>query len=260
MDTVFIELNKGYPVAVGRGHSLVIVGYVTDSKMPGNGFFIIRNSYGPDADDYGYRYETVDHLKTTVYDTYVYEMPAGVEFRKVLCGRVVDKNGSGVATARVEITGSTAAYGTFTRYDSTDANGRYRIPAIISLASSAIVRAISGAVTLTRSVALAADTTVLDFAPSTPVSGHSADLTESAALIGVRMDRSGAVIMTVSCGIQSPGLLEVYGLSGRLLLTKDIMQSARSVAVPYDGSRHAVLLWSMTFKNGIKKTGVIRLP
>jgi hypothetical protein len=35
MDTVFMELNKGYPVAAGRGHSLTVVGYAMDASFPG---------------------------------------------------------------------------------------------------------------------------------------------------------------------------------------------------------------------------------
>ncbi len=260
MDTIFAEMNKGYPVAVGRGHSLVIVGYAADAVMPGNGFFIIRNSYGPDADDCGFRYETVEHLKNTVYDTYVYEMPAGVAFGKVLTGRVVDAQGTGVANARVEMTGSTAAYGTFTRYDSTGGNGRYRIPAIISLASNVTVRAICGLGTLTRQTALGADTTVLDFAPQTTRAFEpSAALAPCAALMDARMDRSGNVVVTISGAGESGGRLEIRGLSGRLLLCRDIARGARRTVVPVGGG-HAKLIYSLTLNNrGPGKNGIIRL-
>ncbi len=78
IDEIKKLLDRGYPVAIGAnypkdwtfdsddvlqmptggedffGHSVVIVGYVDDSKYSGGGVFIIRNSAGPAWLDYGH--------------------------------------------------------------------------------------------------------------------------------------------------------------------------------------------------------------
>lgn len=40
----------------GGGHALSIVGYKIDSKVPGGGYFIIKNSWGSDCGEKGYQY------------------------------------------------------------------------------------------------------------------------------------------------------------------------------------------------------------
>ncbi|MEY4616138.1 MAG: hypothetical protein RJB66_1098 [Pseudomonadota bacterium] len=72
---VFQWLLKGIPVAIGRSHSTVIVGYKYDATRGGGGQFIIRNSYGPNTDDHGYFYEDFDSVKKSVNDVYVYDWP-----------------------------------------------------------------------------------------------------------------------------------------------------------------------------------------
>lgn len=72
---IFQWLWKGIPVAIGRAHSTVIVGFKYDVAHAGGGYFIIRNSYGPNTDDHGYFYEDFDSVKKSVNDVYVYDWP-----------------------------------------------------------------------------------------------------------------------------------------------------------------------------------------
>ena len=74
-DAVLSYLNKGIPVAIGRGHSMAAVGYQVDPSWDGGGFLVLRNSYGPTADEAGYRRESFASVKGTVNDAYVYEQP-----------------------------------------------------------------------------------------------------------------------------------------------------------------------------------------
>lgn len=65
-------LDEGIPVAIGRDHSMALVGYRRDATLPGGGFMIFRNSYGTTNDFTGYQVETFEHVKNTVFDAYVY--------------------------------------------------------------------------------------------------------------------------------------------------------------------------------------------
>lgn len=67
-------VRTGVPVAIGRSHSLVIVGYEKGTQFPGGGRFIIRNSYGVNLAGTinGYQYEDFESVKNTVYDVYVF--------------------------------------------------------------------------------------------------------------------------------------------------------------------------------------------
>jgi uncharacterized protein with LGFP repeats len=68
-------LNRLIPVAVGRSHSMVIVGYEYNSSYPGGGYFIFRNSWGLNSGDQGYVTEDFQSVKNTANDVYVYEKP-----------------------------------------------------------------------------------------------------------------------------------------------------------------------------------------
>jgi hypothetical protein len=260
MDTVFTELNKWYPVAVGRGHSLVIVGYAMDSTFPGGGFFIIRNSYGPDADDHGFRYETIAHLKSTVYDTYAYEMPEGVAFGKVVRGGVADMDGAVIPGARVELSCVTPAYGTFTRYDSTALNGVYVFPRVISLASRVSVRVTGSFGTMTKQADLIADTTFVDFhLGATNAMNRQTAVAPISMHIEAAPDRNGNILVVFSGPAASNGTCRVYGLDGRLLSVEEFPRGARNILVAYAGSRNAMLFYSVAFAKPARiKNGVVR--
>lgn len=43
-------------IEVGIGHAMLIVGFVTSSKVPGGGYFILKNSWGRERGDQGYFY------------------------------------------------------------------------------------------------------------------------------------------------------------------------------------------------------------
>jgi hypothetical protein len=79
-NTLLDYLAKGVPVAVGRSHSLAAVGYKYDSTWDGGGYLIFKNSYGPTADDHGYRLESFASVMSTVNDAYVYEQPYKVDW------------------------------------------------------------------------------------------------------------------------------------------------------------------------------------
>lgn len=72
-DEVLGLLRRGIPVALGRDHSTVAVGFTVDEAQPGGGFFVIRNSHGAQKDDHGYFTESFDSVKRTVFDVFVYE-------------------------------------------------------------------------------------------------------------------------------------------------------------------------------------------
>lgn len=66
-------LRRDIPVALGRDHSTVAVGFQYDNNYPGGGYFIIRNSYGVETDDQGYFKDDFENVKETVFDAFVYE-------------------------------------------------------------------------------------------------------------------------------------------------------------------------------------------
>jgi hypothetical protein len=74
-DLILSHLARGVPVAVGRDHSMVAVGFAYDQTWEGGGYIIFRNSYGPRADENGYRRESFAEVKRTINDVYVYEQP-----------------------------------------------------------------------------------------------------------------------------------------------------------------------------------------
>ena len=71
-DAMISYLDKGIPLAVGRGHSLTLVAYERDEKFPGGGIFTFKNSYGTTPYFTGYQIETFENVKKTVFDVYVY--------------------------------------------------------------------------------------------------------------------------------------------------------------------------------------------
>jgi len=72
---IISSLNRLIPVALGRGHSMPIVGYEYNKTYPGGGFFVLRNSYGIETGDDGYMTEDFENVKKTANDVYVYERP-----------------------------------------------------------------------------------------------------------------------------------------------------------------------------------------
>jgi hypothetical protein len=73
LDEVLDCLRRKIPVALGRDHSTVAVGFTLDKSQPGGGFFIIRNSHGTQKEDDGYFTESFESVKSTVFDAFVYE-------------------------------------------------------------------------------------------------------------------------------------------------------------------------------------------
>jgi hypothetical protein len=65
-------LARGYPVAFGSGHSILLVGYRDRPEKPGDGVFVVKDSLQRDFITYPY-----DHVKTKPYDIF------WVEFRKL---------------------------------------------------------------------------------------------------------------------------------------------------------------------------------
>lgn len=68
-------LCQGIPVAVGRDHSLVAVGYRMDANAAGGGMFLFRNSYGTNMDFSGYQEESFQSVRETVNDMFAYDPP-----------------------------------------------------------------------------------------------------------------------------------------------------------------------------------------
>jgi hypothetical protein len=73
-DEMLACLDDGIPVAVGRDHSMALVGYRRDPAQPGGGIMIFRNSHGTSTAFTGYQTETFDHVRQTVFDVYVYDV------------------------------------------------------------------------------------------------------------------------------------------------------------------------------------------
>ena len=74
-DAILSHIAKGIPVAIGRAHSMVAVGYKYDQTQEGGGYLIFKNSYGPTSDENGYKRESFASVKSTVNDAYVFEQP-----------------------------------------------------------------------------------------------------------------------------------------------------------------------------------------
>lgn len=72
-NAIINSLNRGIPVALGRSHSMVVVGYKYDTSYEGGGYFIFRNSYGVATGGNGYQLESFKSVKATANDAIVYE-------------------------------------------------------------------------------------------------------------------------------------------------------------------------------------------
>jgi hypothetical protein len=71
----FMNIRHGVPVALGRGHSQVAVGYFMDPSAPGGGMFIMRNSYGLEYagdDTPGYQYFDFENIQNGISDAFAY--------------------------------------------------------------------------------------------------------------------------------------------------------------------------------------------
>lgn len=66
-------LRRGIPVAIGRDHSMVAVGFEQDKSQPGGGRFILRDSHGKNSGDQGYCMESFESIKKTTFDAFIYE-------------------------------------------------------------------------------------------------------------------------------------------------------------------------------------------
>jgi len=75
-NAIINSLDKGIPVALGRSHSMAIVGYQKDTSYDGGGYFIYRNSYGVNNGINGYKLGSFKTLIDTANDAYIYERPA----------------------------------------------------------------------------------------------------------------------------------------------------------------------------------------
>jgi hypothetical protein len=64
------------PVRDWAAHSMAIVGYQTSPEASGGGYFIIRNSDGPDSGDHGHLYASFDFVRKNVADVIVFDMLA----------------------------------------------------------------------------------------------------------------------------------------------------------------------------------------
>jgi hypothetical protein len=79
-DAILSYVARGIPVAVGRGHSMAMVGFKYDQTQEGGGYVIFKNSYGPTSDENGYKRESFASVKSTVNDAYVFEQPYKVDW------------------------------------------------------------------------------------------------------------------------------------------------------------------------------------
>ena len=64
-------MAKGYPVAAGSSHSRLFVGYVDDTRQPGGGLFVTKDS-GAAA----YNTLTYEFVKEKVGDVFWVEAPS----------------------------------------------------------------------------------------------------------------------------------------------------------------------------------------
>lgn len=69
------DLGKDPSGSLQDGHSVVLVGYALQSQLPGGGYFIFRNSGGPDWGDHGYGYLSFEYVRKYANDLLVY-LPA----------------------------------------------------------------------------------------------------------------------------------------------------------------------------------------
>jgi len=59
-------------IGVFDGHSVALVGYRRDNAFPGGGYFVFRNSWGPDWGDHGYGYMPFSYVLTYANDLVAY--------------------------------------------------------------------------------------------------------------------------------------------------------------------------------------------
>ncbi|MBF0359722.1 MAG: hypothetical protein HQK49_01865 [Oligoflexia bacterium] len=82
-ESILYYLDRGVPVALGRGHSMAVVGYQKSNAYAGGGRFLFRNSYGTDEGENGYQWEDFQSVKNTANDVYVYEIPGLTGYQPV---------------------------------------------------------------------------------------------------------------------------------------------------------------------------------
>jgi hypothetical protein len=68
-------IRSGVPVAIGRAHSMVIVGYEEKNVYAGGGRFLIRNSYGESSGNQGYLHQTFKFVQDSIYDAVTFFQP-----------------------------------------------------------------------------------------------------------------------------------------------------------------------------------------
>jgi C1A family cysteine protease len=77
-------LDRGIPVAIGRAHSKVLVGYRRDKRDPSKGTFVFRNSYGVGTGDQGYDEESFQKVINEASDAIVFEIPKAFGYYPVV--------------------------------------------------------------------------------------------------------------------------------------------------------------------------------
>jgi C1A family cysteine protease len=61
---------QGGSAQSGAGHALAVTGAIIDSSVPGGGYFVIKNSWGPNWGDKGYGYVAFDYCQRTWCSAY----------------------------------------------------------------------------------------------------------------------------------------------------------------------------------------------
>lgn len=71
IDAQYFLIDKGIDPKAKSGHGVILVGYGLDKKMPGGGYFILRNSWGTKFADRGYAGITFELTKKYGISAYI---------------------------------------------------------------------------------------------------------------------------------------------------------------------------------------------
>jgi len=71
IDAQYFIIDNSIDAKTKSGHGVIVVGYGLDKKMPGGGYFIIRNSWGTKFADRGYAGITFEYAKKYGIDAYI---------------------------------------------------------------------------------------------------------------------------------------------------------------------------------------------
>jgi large repetitive protein len=235
-----------------------------------NGYVVFRNimvgAYNVTASDANYTPRTIrEPVPATVNDTLIIALTFSGTGTKILKGTVTDTS-THAALNHVEvvltIAGAGVGGGALTLFDSTDANGNYRIVGIpTTSATGTVVATLTGYETHTNlrvalGTAAAADSTTLNIAMTKTPTAVS-PIAQARRSVG-NPEISASKGMLRLNNFNDAGIVKVFSMNGRLLFQNRISAHTMAVALPGNVARSGnFYIVSITQKNAVYRKQIM---